>query len=123
MNADSDQVPAPRTPLHFDITFKKMYGREDIQGSLKNLSLSGAFLKVASDNLKVQDKVTLNITLAGRARKLHASVIWVNGAGAGIKFMPTNKRDVQIIDDLIYFVESKRVGSRGVMDQIFKKVS
>jgi hypothetical protein len=56
-------------------------------------------------------------------RKIHASVIWSNRFGAGIKFSPTNNRDVQIVDDLMYFVESKRENRRSVLDSIFKQVA
>lgn len=115
-------IPAPRTPLSHNISFKKLYSRNAAEGVLMNLSLSGAFIKHTTGDLKPQDKVAITVSIAGRERKLQALVIWANAAGCGVKFMPTNKRDTQIIDDLIYFVESKRTGSRSVMDQIFKNV-
>jgi hypothetical protein len=37
--------------------------------------------------------------------------------------MPMNNRDVQIVDDLIYFVEARRSDSKDILDGIFKKVA
>lgn len=122
MEADN-LIPAPRTPLSHNISFKKLYSRNASQGVLLNLSISGAFMRHADGDLKPQDKVAITVSIAGRERKLQAVVIWSNSAGSGIKFLPTNKRDTQIIDDLIYFVESKRDGSRSVMNQILKNVA
>jgi hypothetical protein len=50
-------------------------------------------------------------------------VIWANTVGVGVKFKPTNNRDVQIIDDLMDFVEASRSNKRGVLDTILKKVA
>ena len=86
-------------------------------------SLSGAFLEVESHDLRVEEKVNLTFIVGSRERKIGAQIIWKNSYGAGIKFLPLNNRDVQIVDDLIYYVESKRIGHRGVLDGIFKKVS
>lgn len=119
----SIQVPAPRTPLSLEVSFKKSYAREESLATLKNISLSGAFLEVPADNFMTRDKLHLVLSVGGRVRKLQAMVIWKNTSGCGVKFLPVNNRDVQIVDDLIYFVESKRSGRRNVLDNIFKKVS
>ena len=50
-------------------------------------------------------------------------VIWANALGAGLKFLPANNRDVQIVDDLIYYVEAKRTDTREILASIFKKVA
>ncbi len=120
---DSFSVPAPRTPLYLDVNFRKNYARQDAAGILKNISLTGAFLEFAGHDLKVEEKVSLTFVVGSRERKIAAQVVWKNSLGAGIKFLPHNNQDVQIIDDLIYYVESKRMGHRGVLDGIFKKVS
>lgn len=119
---DSTQSPAPRTPLHIEVQFRKNYAREGTHGTLKNISLTGAFLRHTEDGLAMGEKLVINFIVSGRERAVHAQVIWTNSVGSGIRFMPMNNRDTQIIDDLIYYVESKRQGSRGVLDQIFKKV-
>lgn len=115
--------PAPRTPLNLDVSFRRNYARQDTTGVLKNISLSGAFLEIANHDLRVDEKVNLTFIVGSRERKISAQIIWKNSYGAGIKFLPLNNRDVQIVDDLIYFVESKRIGHRGILDGILKKVA
>ena len=120
---DTMKAPAPRTPLNLDVSFRRNYARQDITGILKNISLSGAFLEVESHDLRVEEKVNLTFIVGSRERKISAQIIWKNSYGAGIKFLPLNNRDVQIVDDLIYYVESKRIGHRGILDGILRKVS
>lgn len=115
--------PAPRTPLNLDVSFRRNYARQDTTGILKNISLSGAFLELSNHDLRLDEKVNLTFIVGSRERKISAQIIWKNAYGAGIKFMPLNNRDVQIVDDLIYFVESKRIGHRGILDGILKKVA
>ncbi len=117
------QVPAPRTPLTLEVSFRKSYSREDTKGVLKNISISGAFLDFKDHSLRTNDKLQLTFEVSGRVRKIAALVVWTNTAGCGIKFQPVNNRDVQIVDDLIYFVETSRSGKKNVLDKIFKKVS
>jgi urease beta subunit len=119
---DTVTVPAPRTPLNLEVSFKRNYAREETKGTLKNISISGAFLEFEGGEIRANEKLNLVFVVAGRERKVAAHVIWKNSAGCGVKFMPTNNRDVQIIDDLIYFVENNRTETRSLMDTIFKKV-
>ncbi|MNJ91009.1 PilZ domain protein [compost metagenome] len=119
---EAQKVPAPRTPLNLEVSFKRSYARDEAKGLLKNISISGAFLEFVGADFRVNEKIQLMFIVAGRERKVSASVIWVNSAGVGIKFLPMNNRDVQIVDDLIYFVENDRTGRRSVMDTILKKV-
>ncbi|MFM6930038.1 MAG: PilZ domain-containing protein [Bdellovibrio sp.] len=119
---DTDTVPAPRTPLNLEVSFKRNYARDETKGTLKNISISGAFLEFAGGQIRANEKLNLMFVVAGRERKVAAHVIWANSIGCGIKFMPVNNRDIQIVDDLIYFVENGRNENRSVMDSIFKKV-
>ncbi len=119
---DTDKVPAPRTPLNLEVSFKRNYAREETKGTLKNISISGAFLEFDGGQIRANEKLNLMFVVAGRERKVAAHVIWTNSIGCGIKFMPVNNRDIQIVDDLIYFVENGRNENRSVMDSIFKKV-
>jgi hypothetical protein len=120
---ETSKVPAPRTPLFLEVSFKKNYAREEVKGTLKNISLSGAFLEFHGENFRANEKLHLRFVVSGRERKIAANVVWSNSLGCGLKFMPTNNRDVQIVDDLIYFVENNRHDRRDVLDKIFKKVS
>lgn len=119
---DTLTAPAPRTPLNLDVSFKRNYAREKTRGTLKNISITGAFLEFEGCDLRANEKVNLQFVVAGRERKVAAYVIWTNSQGCGVKFMPVNNRDVQIIDDLIYYVENGRSDRRSLMDTIFKKV-
>ena len=119
---ETAKVPAPRTPLDMEVSFKKNYAREETKGRLRNISLSGAFLETIGESFRANEKIQLRFVVEGRERKVAAFVIWANSLGCGVKFMPTNNRDVQIVDDLIYYVENSRSTRRTVVDQIFKKV-
>ncbi len=120
MNAKNDRTT--RTPLNIKILFRRNYARDNTTGILKNISLTGAFLAHAH-HLQVGEKLHILFSIAGREREVESIVIWCNNSGAGIKFLPQNSKDVQIVDDLIYFVESKRSGTRDIFDLILKKVS
>ena len=119
----TNQVPSPRTPLHLDVCFKRNYARQDSTGTLKNISLSGAFLEITGHDLRINEKINLTFTVAERERRIQAEIVWVNSVGTGVRFMPQSGRDVQIVDDLIYYVETKRMGHRGIFDGILKKVA
>ena len=116
-------MAAPRTPLHITVDFKKSYARQASSGTLKNISISGAFISHAGDPLKKDEKLNLAFQVAGRQRTIQALVVWTNKLGSGVRFLPHNQRDIQIIDDLIYFVENKRSGTREILDRILKKVA
>jgi hypothetical protein len=120
---ETTKQPAPRTPLHIQVEFRRSYARGEANGILKNISITGAFLQHGGESLRAGEKLHLKFIVSGRERDVQAMVIWVNGAGSGIKFLPMNNRDVQIVDDLIYFVEAKRTDSREILDTIFKKVA
>jgi len=120
---DQTKVPSPRTPLQLEVSFRKSYARDASEGTLRNISISGAFLQFHGEVLRVNEKLQLSFIVSGRERKVPAVVVWSNAMGAGVRFVPANNRDVQIVDDLIYYVESSRTDRRSVMDKIFKKVS
>ena len=119
--------PAPRTPLHLVVSFRRSYARQDAHGNLKNISLSGAFLEISDHDLRVDERINLTFIVAERERKITAQIVWKNSLGAGLRFIPQNNRDVQIVDDLIYYVETKRMGHReilgGILEDILKKSS
>jgi hypothetical protein len=118
-----DQKPHPRIPLKLDFDVRRAYGRQPAVGVLKNISLSGAFLEHEMDAFEAGDKVQVTFKVGGRARKVAAQIIWSNELGSGIKFLPANGRDVQIVDDLMYFVESSRENRRSLLDDIFKETA
>lgn len=120
---ETSTTPAPRTALHLEVTYKKNYARQLSKGTLKNISLTGAFLDCQAESFRPNEKLQLTFIVAGRERKISATVIWANSGGCGVKFHPNSNRDVQIVDDLIYFVEAGRTERRDVLDGIFKKAA
>jgi hypothetical protein len=123
MEEKQDQVPSPRIPLKMNVEFRKSYGRQNAKGTLKNISLTGAFLETEAGDLLPSDKVILELVVSERRRKMTATIVWKNGNGCGVQFHPFNKRDVQLVDDLMYFVQDKRDFRRNLLDDIFKKAA
>lgn len=120
---ETANAPSPRTPLHLEVSFKKNYARQPSKGVLRNISLTGAFLECRGESFRANEKIQLTFQVAGRERRIAATVIWCNSVGCGVKFSPASNRDVQIIDDLIYFVENDRTERRDVLNNIFKKAA
>jgi len=118
-----DRQIAPRIPLSMDIEYRKSYSRSQTQGILKNISLTGAFLEKESSEFIPGDKLQLVLNVGSRIRKLSAEVIWKGQKGVGVKFHHSNNRDIQIVDDLMYFVINKRESQKDVLGDIFDKVS
>lgn len=123
MDEKINKEPAARMPLQMEVEFRRSYSRQAEQGKLKNISITGAFLETSDLNFVPNDKIVLTLNVSGRERKLNAYVIWKGNTGCGLAFRPVNNRDVQIVDDLMYFVENKREARRSVLTDIFKKVS
>lgn len=124
MSDTTTTQPAPRMPLQMDVEYRRSYGRRRERGRLKNISITGAFLEISeTTELAPNDKVLITLMVSGRQRKIPARVIWHGDLGCGLKFNPTNNRDIQIVDDLMYFVENSRSSQREVLNNIFKVVS
>lgn len=123
MDTKQDKVPSPRLPLQMPVSFRKNYGRQGVKGVLKNISLTGAFLETDNVELEANEKVILELVVSDRRRKMAATIVWKNGRGYGVQFHPFNKRDVQLVDDLMYFVQDKREVRRNILDSIFKQTA
>ena len=121
MHEKQDTVPAPRIPLQMQIEYRKSYGRQNVKGVLKNISLTGAFLETETLELATEDKVVIEFVVSERRRSMAATIIWKTNSGCGVMFQPFNKRDVQIVDDLMYFVQNRREFRKGILDNIFKQ--
>ena len=119
-----DDQPAKRLKLTVPVKFKKNYARNLDEGVLKNISLTGAFLDLPQPGeFHLDEKLTITFNVSGRQREVSANVIWSDHSGCGIRFNPFNNRDVQIIDDLMFYVESQKDTRRDVLDSIFKVVA
>ena len=117
------QTPAPRTPMNLEVEYRRSYAREESRGFIKNISLTGAYIANQDPTVQPGDKIQVRLVVSGRERMIPAAVVWRNAFGCGVRFMPTNNRDAQIVDDLIYFAESKRSDSRDVITDILRRVS
>ena len=117
--------PAPRLPLMMRVEYRRSYGRSCEKGFLVNISLTGAFLKThtSNHNICVKDKLLFTFIVSGRERRVQAQVVWTNQDGCGIKLIPNNNRDVQIIDDLMYFVQNQKESQKDLLQNIFKRVA
>lgn len=113
---------AKRIPLSLGIRYRKNYSRRIDKGTLKNISLSGAFIEDPEAQLKEDEKINLTFELAGRTRNIAAKIVWINQEGAGINFIHSNNQDEQLIDDLMFYVEEKKDNRREILDLIFTKV-
>ena len=122
MGEQNNTTPAPRLPLEMDVEFRRSYAREATAGVLRNISMTGAFLETGALDLQSKDKVVVTLMVSGRRRNVTAKVVWKNQKGFGLQFQPFNNRDVQIVDDLIYFVENSRENRRSIFDDILKRV-
>jgi len=121
MDAKQDKVPSPRLPLQMQIEYRKSYGRQNTKGVLKNISLSGAFLETETLELAPSDKVVIEFVVSDRKRKMACTIVWKNQRGCGVQFQPFNKRDTQIVDDLMYFVQNNREFRKNLLEDIFKQ--
>ncbi|MCB0347890.1 MAG: PilZ domain-containing protein [Bdellovibrionales bacterium] len=119
----SDTSPAKRVMLAVEVNYRKTYGRQELKGKLINISLSGAFLKTGDLDFGLSEKIHLTFSVGTRKRDLAAKIVWKNEYGMGVEFFHTNNRDVQIVDDLIYYIEESRQDRKQVLSQIFEKVS
>ncbi len=115
-------TPAIRFPLQHAIEYRHSYAREIDTGVLKNISLTGAFIEAHHHRFQREDKLKLTFKIGGRLRQIAATVVWTHAGGAGIQFGHGNNQDKQIVDDLIYYIESQRDTRRNVLNNIFDKV-
>lgn len=115
-------APMPRTPLHVGVQFKRNYARKASPGVLKNISLTGAFLKQPECEFVAGEKIVVSFNVGNRERSITSKVVWKNQYGCGLKFEHFNNRDRQIIDDLIYFIETKRENVRNVFEKIIDRM-
>jgi hypothetical protein len=115
-------TPSIRIPLQFAVEYRHSYARESDTGVLKNISLSGAFIESYSHRFHPNDKIKLTFKVGGRIRQIPADVVWIHNGGAGIRFFHSNNQDKQIVDDLMYFVESRRNSRRSLLNTIFSRV-
>ena len=114
--------PAQRFSVEVDLDFKCNYARDFNKALVKNISVTGAFLKT-DISLKPAEKINVFFKVSGRERKIPARVVWIGPQGVGVKFDHANNRDIQIVDDLIYFATEKTSSTKDLLEDILSKVA
>ncbi len=121
-NVLDDTKPAKRFSVDLAFEFKRNYARQVCKAEVRNISLTGALIKTEL-TLKPTEKINVYLSLSGRMRKVAATVVWVGDKGIGLRFQPFNNRDLQIVDDIIYYATEKTTSTRDLMDSILSKVA
>ena len=122
-------LSAKRLYLKAPIGYRSSYERQNQKGVLKNISLTGAFLEFSKSSHSLEkpsykrDKIIIYFSVSGRQRKVFSSIIWKNEKGFGVQFHPTNKRDLQIVDDFMYFTKLKKESKKELFKTILNQLS
>lgn len=119
---ETTQQSAQRFSVEMDLDFKCNYARDFNKATVKNISVSGAMIKTDIP-LKPAEKINVFFKVSGRERKIAAQVVWISDKGVGVKFNHFNNRDIQIVDDLIYFATAKNSSTKSLLDNILNKVA
>jgi hypothetical protein len=114
--------PSPRFNVDLAFDFKRNYARQTNKAEVRNISLTGALIKTEIP-LKPSEKLNVYLTVSGRTRKVAAKVVWVGDRGVGVEFQPFNSRDLQIVDDIIYYATEKNSSTKSLFDSILNKVA
>lgn len=115
-------TPAKRTYVGQEITFKLAYSRTTSKGLLKNISSTGAFIQ--SEGLVAKlGKIVVTLIGYGNERDIAAEIVWTNEQGYGIKFIPRNKRDLRIIEDLVECSEKLKSERLNCLPKVFGAIS
>jgi Tfp pilus assembly protein PilZ len=113
---------SPRYNVELAFEFKRNYARQISKADVRNISLTGCFIKTEHP-LRANEKLNVYLTVSGRTRKVAAKVVWVGPHGAGVQFQPFNSRDLQIVDDIIYYATEKTSSTKSLFDTIINKVA
>ncbi len=119
---DGKTQPEPRFNVDLAFEFKRNYARNIAKAEVRNISLTGAFIKTEV-NLKPSEKLNVYLSVSGRTRKVAAKVVWVGDRGVGLEFQPFNSRDLQIVDDIIYYATEKNSSTKSLLGSILNKVA
>jgi hypothetical protein len=115
-------APQQRHSIELAFEFKRNYARQSAKAEVQNISLTGALIKT-SVSLKPSEKLNVYLSVSGRTRKVAARVVWVGDRGVGLEFQPFNNRDLQIVDDIIYYATEKNSSTKDLLDTILLKVA
>ena len=111
-----------RRKLHRSIQLRRNYGRQQEGVLLENISKTGAYLRYPKHGLNINEKLYLELKVKDRYRPVPASVVWVHPLGVGVKFLPVNGQDEQIVNDFIYFVDVEKEKTKNILEDIFQQI-
>ncbi len=119
----NSNAPAKRIKLNLQVDLRKSYWRKSKKVNFLNISQTGAYMQIPDMPVQINEKISLKLNVGSRTRKIEARVVWTNEFGAGICFLFKSNRDMQLIDDLMYFVEAGRKDQIQVLSDILKNVA
>ncbi|MDZ4677345.1 MAG: PilZ domain-containing protein [Oligoflexia bacterium] len=119
---EQTETPAQRFNVELAFEIKRNYARQTNKAEVRNISLTGALVKTEQP-LKLSEKIHVFLSVSGRTRKVVATVVWVGDKGAGLQFQPFNNRDLQIVDDIIYYATEKSSSNKDLLESILSKVA
>jgi hypothetical protein len=122
-SSSSGAQRATRHQISLELEFKRSYGRQSEKANIKSISINGALVQV-DQPLRIGERLKVTLSVSDRVRKVPARVVYVGGEKeVGIRFEPFNNRDLQIVDDIIYFATEKSSTNRSLLENILSKVS
>lgn len=98
---------APRIKVNYKIALKKLFSNNQDMVKIKNISMSGAFIEMSTEDFNTREMVGLNFVVSDRERVVQARIVWKSNEGIGVQFHPQNFQDQVIINDLIFFLQNK----------------
>ena len=111
-----------RRRLQHSIQLRRNYGRKQEDAYLLNISKTGAYIRYPKHGFNINEKLHLDLKVKDRQRPVAASVVWVHPLGVGLRFLPVNGQDEQIVDDFIYFVDLEKKKSKNILENIFHQI-
>ena len=98
---------APRFKVDYSIALKKLFSNNQDMVKIKNISMSGAFIEMTTEEFNTRELVGLNFVVNDRERVVQARIVWKSKEGLGVQFIPQTFQDQVIINDLIFLLRHK----------------
>lgn len=103
------------------VEYRCNYDRQTSLGTLENINLKGAFLRTSLPFDSTTEKILLTISLNKRKREIKANIVDRGKSGCAVEFLYVGKKGLQLIDDLIYFIEKITDKKKSLLHSIFEK--
>ncbi len=102
------------------ILFRPSYARKNYEGMLKHISPEGAFIET---NLpKSTKKLSITLSVANYQRKIDAEIMEHGPKGLNIKFTSLGNKDIQMIDDFMFFEKHNKKSKKNLLHYLLQKL-